>query len=538
MSGAVQRAWEELSAGRPERAVELLRRHVAVKPRDAEAWLVLARAQLAMGELAMSGASAERAAGLMPDRPEPQAAIGAALMAQGEDVRADAAFERAAAISPGDSAAWRAWGEALVRAFRQGDAAAVLRRGLESAGDEPALLLSYCYALNVAGGVSPGEERAWHERLARAWCTGVVPAARDSFANTREPERPLRIAWLSSDFREHSCGYFLEGPLSKMEGSGALTYLYSTTRDPDVFSERFRALGLWRECGGLTPEGLAALAREDAIDVLVECNGWTTPTHMPALARRLAPVQMTYLGYPHTTGLETIDARIVDERTDPEGSEGASREVLARVPGCFVCFRPEAAWPEPDATAWIRGEAAGPTFGSFNNAAKIAPGVIAAWADVLRRVEGSTLLLKSGGLGGRAGGVLRARFAAAGVEPARVTVAPFAPTTREHVAAYGRVDVALDPFPYHGTTTTCEALWMGVPVVTLEGDRHRSRVGVSLLHAAGRGAWIARDVAGYVELAAGLASDREGLARERRELRGQAAAAREAWRRWCAGVPR
>ncbi|MBI1189506.1 MAG: hypothetical protein GC200_02340 [Tepidisphaera sp.] len=439
----------------------------------------------------------------------------------GDEAGGGAAFERAAAIAPADAAAYRAWGDALVKSFRQDEAVRVFLRGVEHAGDDAGLLLSLCYAMNVAGGATPREEREWHERLARASGLGE-PATRAADATAprspRDAGTPLRVAILSADFREHSCAFFLEKPLGAIDPARVSLYLYSTTGAPDATTRRFRSLGVWRECGTMTPDQLAAQARADAIDVLIDANAWTVPSHMPALGRRLAPVQVTYLGYPATTGLNAMDRRIVDDITDPAGSDDACSERLLRVPGCFVCFGAGADWPEPRSTAYQRGEGA-PVFGSFNNAAKISPRVVEVWARVLRETPGARLVLKAAGLKGAAGERLRDRFASHGIERERLEFLAFTATTREHVDLYSRIDVALDPFPYNGTTTTCEALWMGVPVVTLCGDRHRARVGASLLTAVGRGEWIAASADEYVAIATALALDSQRLQTLRKSLR-------------------
>lgn len=523
MAGVIDNAWAEIRAGRAAQATALLRKHLAVRPKDADAWLVLSHACLGGGDVAAALASAQRAAVLVPQAAAAWAAVAAAGLMSGDEAGGGAAFERAAAIAPADAAVYRAWGDALIKSFRQDEAVRVLQRGVEHAGDDAGLLLSLCYAINVAGRATPREEREWHERLARASGFGE-PSARATDAmparEARDAGMPLRVAILSADFREHSCAFFLEKPLGAIDPARVSLYLYSTTGAPDATTQRFRALGVWRECGTMTPDQLAAQARADAIDVLIDANAWTVPSHMPALARRLAPVQVTYLGYPATTGLGAMDRRIVDDITDPAGSDDACSERLLRVPGCFVCFGAGADWPEPRATAYQRGEGA-PVFGSFNNAAKISPGVVEVWSRVLRETPGAKLVLKAAGLKGAAGERLRDRFASRGIGRERLEFRAFTQTTREHVDLYSRVDVALDPFPYNGTTTTCEALWMGVPVVTMCGDRHRARVGASLLAAVGRGEWIASDEDAYVGIATSLAGDRAKLGELRRTLRAQ-----------------
>jgi predicted O-linked N-acetylglucosamine transferase (SPINDLY family) len=271
---------------------------------------------------------------------------------------------------------------------------------------------------------------------------------------------------------------------------------------------------------------------------------------LPLFARRLAPVQLTYLGYPDTTGVPAMDYRFTDAIADPEGeADRFATERLVRFSSCAWAYE-----PPRDAPA-VRGDARAPgapvVFGCFNNLAKIADRQLAAWGRVLAAVPGSRLLLKGAGLSATDTRAAYAqRMTRAGLPADRVELAERTPDTVSHLSLYHRVDVALDTFPYHGTTTTCEALWMGVPVVTLAGDQHMSRVGASLLTAIGRPEWIARDEADYVRIAVQLAQAIPGKCHVLRDTlaksplldhAGQAArfgaALRACWVRWCEQAP-
>jgi predicted O-linked N-acetylglucosamine transferase (SPINDLY family) len=260
-------------------------------------------------------------------------------------------------------------------------------------------------------------------------------------------------------------------------------------------------------------------------------------------------VQITWLGYPDTTGLRAMDCRFVDAITDPVGeAEPFHTEQLVRFAPTAWIYQPPLDSPEVAPVPCTAG--APVTFGCFNNFAKVSDSTLRGWARVLASVPQSRLLLKGHGLAEPAlAATLRARLALLGVGQERIELLGRTPGVAEHLALYARVDVALDTFPYHGTTTTCEALWMGVPVVTLAGDRHAARVGVSLLTAVGRREWIARDWDDYVAIAAALAKDAAGRAAWRQSLRGemrrsalldhagQAArfgnAVRQCWQNWC-----
>jgi predicted O-linked N-acetylglucosamine transferase (SPINDLY family) len=307
-------------------------------------------------------------------------------------------------------------------------------------------------------------------------------------------------------------------------------------------------------------QSLAEKIRADAIDVAIDLSGHTRGQSLVAFHLRPAPVQVSYLGYPNITGLDAIDARIVDSITDPVSDDDASRvsERLVRIDPCFLCFRipsdappcePEGA-SERDEPTWTPCGGGDVTFGSCNAIQKINASVMRTWARVLEHVPRSRLLLKATNLQESAlrDDVLR-RFEAAGVEAGRIEISPPVTGLAAHLAFYRRIDVALDSFPYCGTTTTCDAMLMGVPVVTLRGKVHASRVGASLATAVGCPEWIAEDEASYATIAAKLAADVRGRALLRRGLRERMRASplcdgpgfarrfegaiRDQWRRWC-----
>jgi predicted O-linked N-acetylglucosamine transferase (SPINDLY family) len=297
---------------------------------------------------------------------------------------------------------------------------------------------------------------------------------------------------------------------------------------------------------------LARRIRLDGIDILVDLAGYTRGGRPAVLATKPAPIQASWIGYANATGIPTIDYWIVDEITDPPGSETPLGERPARLAPCFLCFEPPGWAPQVAPAPLLRRH--GPTFGSFNNSRKIIAPLIALWARLLRAVPGARLLLKGRGLGEAEGDArLRAAFGAEGIDPERLELRDWLDSPEAHLRAYGDVDIALDTSPYNGTTTTCEALWMGVPVVALLGDRHASRVSASLLQAVGLPELVARDRDHYVAIAARLAADPAALAARRAGLREQVrasslcdaprftrgleAAYRAMWRDYCQGAP-
>ena len=460
---------------------------------------------------------------------------------------AEALLREGLALSPGDAALASMRAGTLLNLARADEALGVLRDLARAHPDDPGVASGVALVMNYASDVPATDVAEAHRRFGDLLTRAVGAPAPPAYRGTREPARRLRMGLVSPDLRAHSVASFVPAILRHLDRDGFDLVVYQTNYAQDDVTLRLRAMGgTWRVMDAATDADLAVAIHADAIDVLVELSGLTHGHSLGALVRHPAPVQVTYLGYPNTTGLRAIDERWVDAHTDPAGSEAQSVERLRRLDPCFLCYEPPADAPE------VTPRPAGSpiTFGSFNSAQKIGPRSLALWAGVLARVPGSRLILKSVNF---ADAPLReslgAALSRAGIDPARVELRPPVRERAGHLAAYADIDIALDPFPYHGTTTTCEALWMGVPVITRAGDRHASRVGVSLLHAVGRPEWIAPDDDAFARLAASLAADRDVLARERATLRERVRvsplcdqpgfarrfgeAVRAAWREYC-----
>lgn len=336
--------------------------------------------------------------------------------------------------------------------------------------------------------------------------------------------RPLVVGYVSPDLFTHSVSYFAEAPLAHHSPSSVRHIVYSCVPKPDsktakIKAEVLAAGGVWRDVARMPEPELAQLIRDDRVDILVELTGHTASNRLGTVARRPAPVQVTWIGYPNSTGLRTVDYRFTDAICDPEGTAQTFTEELVRLPGCFLCYT-----PAPDAPPVAPAPAAANgfvTFGSFNALAKETPEVLRAWARILRAVPGSRLVLKNKPF---ACEVVRNQFwrvfEEAGVERSRVDLLPLAAANRDHLSQYSMMDISLDPWPYAGTTTTTESLYMGVPCLTLAGSCHAHNVGVSLLTAVGlQDDWVAHSVDEYVAKAARLAADPASLAALRRGLR-------------------
>ena len=471
--------------------------------------------------------------------------LGGALLNQKKYDEAAEAFARARAIDPDSVVYLRQHAAAMVRAHRTAEAMSLLREGVTRFPEDVVLRTQLVSALNYED-VNPSERLEHARALGALFARAAGP--RPEFANAKDPARALRVGLLSADWVDHPVAHFMS-PLLERTPAGLSLHIYDASPKRDATTARLRGLAAgWREVVSLGDAAVAALMRKDGIDIAVDLGGHTVGSRVAVMAFHPAPVCVSYLGYPATTGMAGVGWRAVDSLTDPPGSEAWHTEQLLRLDPCFLCFRPPAEAPEvtPLPAATRRRV----TFGSFNNPAKLSPRVLALWSRVLRDVPGSGLLLK--GVGFEIPAVrerLRAAAEGAGIEPSRLEVLPTTRTPAEHLGTYARVDIALDTYPYHGTTTTCEALWMGVPVVTLEGPVHVSRVGVSLLRAAGCPEWIASDEDAYVRVALGLAADPAALARVRAGLRQRVAASpladeaafnarfeaalRSTWGAWC-----
>jgi predicted O-linked N-acetylglucosamine transferase (SPINDLY family) len=327
------------------------------------------------------------------------------------------------------------------------------------------------------------------------------------------------------------------------------SFVYSNGPVADATTDRLRrAAGAWRDVSAMTDEAVASLVRSDAIDVLVDLSGHSARNRLAVFGARAAPVQVSYLGYVATTGLASIDYVLTDADTAPPGSEGLFSEAVVRLPSGKFCYVPPAYASEPAPPPSARTGAV--TFGSFNNVLKLGPEVIDLWSQVLAAAPGSRLVLKWPAL---AEPCVRDRiaraFEACGVEAGRLDLRGVSPHAAM-LGEYGDIDVALDPFPHCGGLTTCEALWMGVPVVSLPQERPASRQSLAILNLIGLGELCARSTADYVEIAARLATDAPRRAALRSDLRRRMAASplcdgagftreleaafRQMWRRWSA----
>jgi predicted O-linked N-acetylglucosamine transferase (SPINDLY family) len=322
----------------------------------------------------------------------------------------------------------------------------------------------------------------WGEKFAKPQAAKILP-----HQNDRNPDRKLRVGYASPDFRRHSVAYFFEPILGHHDREQFEITLYANNETPDEVTERFKnRADRWRDVTSLKEEELAGQIRDDRIDILVDLAGHTAGNRLAAFGYKPAPVQMTYLGWPATTGVGAVDYRLTDEISDPPGMTDAHyNEKLIRLPAPFLCYRPPG---ETRRTSSTRRSAQWLTSRSL-----VQPRAQGGAGDDPTLGEGAASGAESRNCcSDRAASATKARagrifdgFAACGVAEQRIQLVEAIASLRQHLESYGQVDIALDTYPYHGTTTTCEALWMGVPVISRIGQTHVSRVGLSLLSAVG-----------------------------------------------------
>ena len=507
-----------LQQGRAVEAETHLRVALRLQPKMPEAWDNLGYALKAQGKLNEAIVAHERAVKLQPNFVDGWHNLGLALLFAGRLAESLAAQERALALEPRLAKAHFGRALALQQCHRAADAVAAYDATLALAPGHLSARSYRLLALNYQSSLR--REQLFAEHL--AYGAAVMSAPR-SLPNQPGPDRRLRIAFLSPDLRTHSVAYFLQPILRHLDAEQFDVFLYHDHFCVDQTSSQLRTFATtWRNFSGLPDSTVERQILADAPDIVVDLAGHTGLNRLPLLAKRVAPVQLAYLGYPGTTGLRSMDYRFVDAITDPPvESDRLHTEQLVRFSSVAWAYDPPAAAP-PVAVAPPCVAAGVVTFGCFNNFIKVGDELLDGWADLLRTVPNSRLRLKAQGLSDPAVATsIRIRLQRLGVAAERLELLDRTPGIAAHLALYDGVDVALDTFPYHGTTTTCEALWMGVPVVTLTGDRHASRVGTSLLTAIGHPEWIADNWQDYVRIAADLAGDFGARAETRRTLRAE-----------------
>ncbi len=546
------------------------------EPQHADSLHMLGVIALQTRNLASALELVQRAVALRPDAAACRNTLGQILERHGRDDEAAACYEAAIELEPTDAEAYNNLGYLRARQDRLTDAAALYRKAidrdptyaephtnrgnlLKDLGELDAAIASYRRAVELRPDLSAlhsnllltlhyhpdcspadllREHRAWAQRH-----VAPLAAARRPHPNGREPDRCLRIGYVSPDFREHPVARFVLPLFREHDRAEVEVFTYSDVTRTDPVTRLLRDhVDQWRDVSTLRDEQLADLVRADEIDVLVDLAAHSGRNRLLTFARKPAPIQITYLAYCSTTGVDAIDYRVTDRFLDPPGEPGHYAETSIRLPQCYWCYSA----PPLGGGPAIERAAGPPTFGCLNNFAKVSDVTLALWMRLLLRVSEARLLIYARTEGHR--DRVRRALRAAGLEESRAAFVG-RQSLVDYLQTYREIDVALDPYPYGGGTTTCDALWMGVPVISLAGGTAVSRAGSTLLSNVGLDHLIARSGAQYVELAAALIRDGAAVAELRRSLRERLesspimdarqfardfeAALRTVWRAWC-----
>jgi predicted O-linked N-acetylglucosamine transferase (SPINDLY family) len=536
-------------AGHTKDAIECYRRALALRPEWVEEWNGLGLALMTIGRADQAADAFRKAIALNPRFVSAQSNLSMALRELGEFDEAIAASRRAIELGPDEPEPHHNLGRLLAELGRVDEAIPLYRKAIalkdEHGVSRSALLLALHSQIDADPRSIFHEHVEWSRAIAEPLAHLIQP-----HINDRDPDRKLRIGYVSPNFVRHSVTYFMEAPLAHHDRDAFEVTCYADVPrgGGDEVTERFRRLAdRWVDLAGASDEELAERVRGDRIGVLIDLAGHTAGNRLRTFAMQPAPVQVTYLGYPDTTGLKTMRWRLTDERADPHAaSEAFHTERLWRLPETFLCYT-----PPPEAPLIAQRDPDRPvTFACFNTFRKVNRAAMELWARVLHAVPGSRLTLKAHGLkSAELRRSIAAAFAQWDIDPARVELLPPVDSVADHLARYHQADVALDTFPYNGTTTTCEALWMGAAVVTMRGTTHASRVGASILSTVGLADLVADEADEYVRIATQLAQDadrrralRQGMRTRMTEsplmdaagfTRRLEAAYRQMWREWC-----
>ena len=537
-----------LRSRRLQDAGRLFRLALEQQPEFPEAHVGLYQVSRLQNDFSAAAAELDAALKQRPEWAEALHNYGMLLKEWGRLTEAETVLRRAIAADPECFPAYRMLGSVLLTQSRVGEALETFRAGRERGPDELDLESAELFTLNFSEDISSealfARHRAFGERMERAH-----PARFGPFQNSRDPERRLRVGYVSHDFNRHPVALFLLPLIERHDRSAIEIYCYSAGERTDEVTRQLAGRAqVWRETVSMSSTELAELIHSDGIDILVDLSGHSGIPALGVFAQRPAPVQVTWLGYMNTTGLTRIQYRVCDGYTDPPGSaDRLHTETLVRLAFAQWCYRPylsidPATQPPVERNGYI-------TFGSFNQVSKVSSLTRRLWAEILMRLPGSRLVITRASESAAQERLLR-DLETAGVTAGRISFPPNV-ALEEYFRRFNDVDIALDTMPYSGCTTTCDTLWMGVPVVTLPGSGSVSRGTASLLSVLGLAEWIAPTREDYVRLNLELAQNRarlselRGLLRQRMRAspimdepgfaREMEKAYRNMWRRWCSG---
>ena len=528
--------------GKLDEAEAALREAIRLNPGLSEAYLNLGALLFNHVRLDEAASAFKEVTRLWPDRPFGYLNLGKTLRAQDRLDEAEAAFRQAITVAPGFAPAYHMLGSCLREMGRIDESIAAARRAVELDPKYREAHSNLCYALYFSPMAAPQDVLQEHLSWSRKFAEPIGKLGRHDI--DRSPDRRLRIGYVSPNLRKHVVGFFMEPILQHHDRRQFEVFCYADVPKPDEVSERLRTnCDQWRITSGMSDEDLARLVQQDNIDILVDLNLHMRGSRLRVFAQKPAPVQITHLAYCGTSGLAGMDWCITDPHMISSGCEKFFTERLLPLGQTYWCYRPQSS-PEVGPLPALQNGFI--TFGSLNTLAKVNDGVIELWAKLLETVPQSRLAVHVPGA--QSNPSLISRFTSRGIPMDR-----FIPTPRysleEYLAAYNSIDIALDPFPYCGGTTSLDSLWMGVPLITVAGQMPLARAGVTILRNLGLTELIASDPAEYLQIAASLASDLNRLSELRGSLRSRLKnsplmdeqgyvrdlenAYRAAWRDWC-----
>ncbi len=532
-------------AGRLDEMIAACRRAIGLKQDDSEAYINLGIALHGTSRLDEAITAFHRAIELKPESAEAYYNLGNTLYKERRTDESIAAFRRAIELRPGLAEAHLNLGNSLRDQGRLDDALASYRSAVAVKPDYAIAASNVLLTMHYHPAYDAQALLAEHRHWARQYAEPLAPQIRPH-SNDRTPDRRLRIGFLSYDFWDHAVGQLLVPLFVHRDRRQAEFVCYSDVRRPDAVTEKLKALAdQWHESVGMGDPQLADRIRDDRIDILVDLGLHTAGNRMLVFARKPAPVQVTMLGMPTTTGLAAIDYRLTDPYLDPPGSSDADyTEESIRLPHCFWVFQPPEELPTVNALPAAKNGFV--TFGCLNQFAKVTRPASQLWMKILQSLPGSRLVLQA--QPGSHQGAVHALFQEGGIAGERIEFT--ARSSRlEYFRRFQSVDLGLDPFPYNGHTSTLDALWMGVPVITLAGRTAVARGGVSILSNVGLTELIAQTPEQYVDIAVGMATDLGRLSKLRSALRERVQSSppadtrkyaadvdiafRRMWEKWC-----
>ncbi len=530
--------------GRIEEAITCYKKALALQPAYAQAHYSLAHAYHDQGRLPEAIRSYTRAIECKPDYADAYVNLGKVYIDEGRYHEARRLLNHAIGLNPASAELHNNLGVILSAEGRLEESVEVYQHAITLKPDLPSTWSNLLLELQYLPGVSAEEVFSWHLRFGQQFESVFKPQWK-TYLNTKDPERRLRVGYVSGDFRDHAAAYFFEPVLKLHDKSQIETYCYYTFYLKDAITERYMNLAdHWRPCTQMSDDEMAARIREDGIDILVDLSGHTSHNRLSVFARKPAPVQVTWIGYAGTTGLTAMDYRITDIHMDPPGqTERFHTEKLIYL-AHSATYQPPAGCPEVNELPALSGN--GLVLASLNAPKKINLAVAQLWGRLLAALPGSRLML---------GNVsdeeieqrLLSLFEQAGVRKEQLILQPRMPI-QDYLALHHQIDLGLDPFPYAGGTTTMHALWMGVPVVSLQGESTVSRCGSAIMSRVGLADFVTQTEEAYFQRVLALANDLPGLAALRQTLRGRMlnanndanmlaheleASYRQMWRTWC-----